>query len=90
MRCKAHVRFLIGEGVRATSPPYPTGVGVAFDRSAAMKAKILLVAATVAVMCLSLSSGGCGPGGGEAAGKITKEAASAAGKALRRWQQQNR
>jgi hypothetical protein len=24
MRCKAHGRFL-GEGVRATSPPYPTG-----------------------------------------------------------------
>jgi hypothetical protein len=39
MRCKAHVRFL-GEGVRATSPPYPTGpegirgLGVGIPREA--------------------------------------------------------
>ncbi len=55
-----------------------------------MKAKVLLAAAMAAVLCLSLAAGGCGPGGGAAAGKITKEAASAAGKALRQWHQQNR
>ena len=31
---------------------------------------------------------GCGEDGGKAAGKVTKEAASAAGKTLRQWQQQ--
>lgn len=50
-----------------------------------MKGKVLLAAAMAAVLCLSLAAGGCGP-----AGKITKEAASAAGKTLRQWQQQNR
>lgn len=40
-----------------------------------------------------LGIAGCsagGAGGGEAGVKITKEAASAAGKALRQWQMQNR
>ncbi len=55
-----------------------------------MKAKVLRATAMAAVLCLSLAAGGCGLGSGAAAGKIAKEAASAAGKALRQWQQQNR
>lgn len=55
-----------------------------------MKAKALLISTMVVAICLSITSGGCGSGDDEAEGKITKEAASAAGKALRQWQQPNR
>ena len=55
-----------------------------------MRAKVLSVAAMIVVLCGSFASSGCGPGGGAAAGKITKEAAAPAGKDIRQWQQQNR
>jgi hypothetical protein len=40
------------------------------------------------VFAAPLALGGCGDDGGEAAKKITKEAASQAGKVLREWQRQ--
>jgi hypothetical protein len=54
-----------------------------------MKYRSLVISGILAVVCLSLITTGCNPTTSQEVGKkITKEAASAAGKALRQWQQQ--
>ena len=57
-----------------------------------MKRKVTFASlVTIALVISPLTTlVGCGGGGGEAAGQVTKHAASEAGKVLQRWQQQGR